>query len=109
MRCVTRYLKITLIFFVALQGLVGGLGNLASLGTTTYAAVAGVLSMQGVPSSVPHVFALNAPIFVWVGAFWILLLKLLTGVAGSLGTFQLLRHRNGSTEEFQRAKYWGLD
>jgi predicted small integral membrane protein len=47
----TRYLKIALIFFVALQGLVGGFGNLASI-DTTYAGVARVLSMDGVPSSV---------------------------------------------------------
>jgi predicted small integral membrane protein len=107
MHSVTRYLKIALIFFVALQGLVGGFGNLASL-DTTYAGVARVLSMEGVPSSVPRVFAFDAPVVIWVGACWILLLKLLTGVTGAFGVFQLFRYRNGSTEKFQSAKYWGL-
>jgi predicted small integral membrane protein len=107
MRSVTRYLKIALIFFVALQGLVGGFGNLAGL-ETTYAGVARVLSMEGVPSSIPRVFAFDMPIFIWVGACWILLLKLLTGVTGAIGVFQLFRYRNGSGEEFEAAKYWGL-
>jgi predicted small integral membrane protein len=103
----TRYLKIALIFFVALQGLVGGFGNLAGL-DTTYAGVARVLSMEGVPSSIPRVFAFDAPIFIWVGACWILLLKLLTGVTGAFWAFQLFKYRNGAAEEFQAAKYWGL-
>lgn len=107
MRSVTRYLKIALIFFVALQGLVGGLGNLAGL-DTTYVGVARVLSMEGVAAPVPRVFAFDAPIIIWVGAFWILLLKLLTGVTGAIGVFQLFRCRNGAAEEFQAAKYWGL-
>lgn len=107
MRNVTRYLKIALIFFVALQGLVGGFGNLAGL-DTTYGGVARVLSMEGVPSSAPRVFAFDAPIFIWIGACWILLLKLVTGVTCAIGVFQLLRYRNGSAEEFQAAKYWGL-
>jgi predicted small integral membrane protein len=64
--------------------------------------------MEGVPSSIPRVFAFDAPIFIWIGAFWILLLKLVTGAAGAIGVFQLFRYRNGSAEEFQSAKYWGL-
>ncbi len=107
MRNGTRYLKIALIFFVALQGLVGGFGNLAGL-DTTYGGVARVLSMEGVPSSTPRVFAFDAPVFIWVGVGWILLLKLLTGVTGAIGVFQLFRSRNGSAVEFQAAKYWGL-
>ena len=107
MRNATRYLKIALVFFVSLQGLVGGFGNLAGL-DTTYGGVARVLSMEGVPSSVPRVFAFDAPIFIWIGACWILLLKLVTGVTGAIGVFQLFRYRNGSAEEFQAAKYWGL-
>ena len=107
MQIVTRYLKIALILCVALQGLVGGLGNLAGLGTT-YAGVARVLSMEGVPPMVPRVFAFDAPLFIWIGAFWILLLKLVTGVTGAIGVFQLFRYRYGSVEEFQSAKYWGL-
>lgn len=103
----TRYLKIALIFFVALQGLIGGFGNLAGF-ETTYDGVARVLSMEGVPPTIPRVFAFNAPILVWVGVCWILLLKLLTGVTGAIGVFQLFRYRNGSAEEFQAAKYWGL-
>jgi len=107
MRSGTRYLKIALIFFVALQGIVGGLGNLAGL-DTTYGAVALVLSMEGVPSSVPRVFAFDSLAFIWIGTFWILILKLVTGVSGAVGVFQLLRHRNDSAEKFQAAKYWGL-
>lgn len=107
MRDMTRHLKVSLIFFVALQGLVGGLGNVAGL-QTTYSAVERVLSMEGVPSNFPRVFAFEAPAFIWVGVCWIVLLKLLTGVTGAIGVFQLLRHRSGSSEEFQRAKYWGL-
>ena len=107
MRMASRYLKIALIFFVALQGLIGGFGNLAGL-DTTYSAVARVLSMEGVPESVPRVFALNAPVFIWIGACWILVLKLVTGVTGTIGVVQLTRHRNGSTDAFQSAKYWGL-
>lgn len=107
MRKLTRYLKILLIFFVALQGLVGGIGNLAGL-ETTYTAVARVLSMEGVPSSFPRVFAFDTPIVIWFGVCWILLLKLLTGVTGAIGVFQLFRFRNGSGDEFQSAKYWGL-
>ena len=103
----TRHLKIALIFFVALQGLVGGLGNLAGL-ETTYGGVSRVLSMEGVPSPVPRVFAFDAPIVIWLGVCWILLLKLLTGVTGAIGVLQLVRYRNGSAEEFQAAKYWGL-
>jgi len=37
-----------------------------------------------------------------------LLLKLVTGVTGAIGVFQLFRYRNGSAEEFQAAKYWSL-
>ncbi len=107
MRSATRHLKIALIFFVSLQGLVGGLGNLASL-DTTYAAAARVLSMEGVQPSVPRVFAFDTPIVVWIGVFWILLLKLITGVTGAIGVFQLLQNRNGSADQFQTAKYWGL-
>lgn len=103
----TRYLKIALILFVALQGLVGGFGNLAGL-KTTYGGVARVLSMEGVSPTIPRVFAFDAPIFVWAGVCWILLLKLLTGVTGAVGAFQLFRYRNASTAEFQAAKYWGL-
>jgi predicted small integral membrane protein len=102
-----RYLKIALIFFVSLQGLVGGIGNIAGL-DSTYAAVAQVLSMDGVPSSIPRVFAFDAPIVIWIGTFWILLLKLVTGIAGAYGAVQLFQHRNGSAEEFQSAKYWAI-
>ena len=108
MRKGTRYLKIALIFFVAVQGLVGGFGNLASLGTTTYDRVARVLSMEGVPSSFPHLFAVDAPVFIWIGACWILLLKLASGISGAVGVVQLVRYRNGSAAEFQAAKHWGL-
>jgi predicted small integral membrane protein len=107
MRNGTRYLKIALIFFVALQGLVGGFGNLAGL-DTTYGGVARVLAMDGVPASLPRVFAFDAPIVIWVGVCWILLLKLLTGVTGAIGVFRLFQFRNGSAVEFQAAKYWGL-
>ena len=107
MRRATRYLKIALIFFVALQGLVGGIGNIAGL-DSTYASVAQVLSMDGVPSSMPRVFAFEAPTVIWFGTLWILLLKLATGVTGAYGAAQLFRHRNSSIEEFQSAKYWGL-
>jgi predicted small integral membrane protein len=107
MHKLARHLKIALIFFVALQGLAGGLGNLVGL-ETTYGGVARVLSMEGVPSSVPRVFAFDAPIFIWVGVCWILLLKLLTGVTGAIGVLQLFRYRNGSAVVFQAAKYWGL-
>jgi predicted small integral membrane protein len=103
----TRYLKIALIFFVALQGLVGGVGNLAGL-DTTYAGVARVVAMQGVPSSIPRAFAFDSPLLVWVGVCWIVLLKLATGVAGAMGVMRLLRNRNGSAAEFNAAKYWGL-
>jgi predicted small integral membrane protein len=102
-----RYLKIALIFFVALQGLVGGIGNVMGI-TRGYEAVASVLAMDGVPESFPRVFAFEAPIIVWIGIFWILTLKLLTGVTGAVGVWQLWRHRNGSGPEFQAAKRWGL-
>jgi len=107
MRNLARDVKILLILFVALQGLVGGLVNLAGLGNV-YDTVARVLSMEGVPSSVPRVFASDAPIFIWLGVLWIALLKLITGVTGVMGVFQLLRFRNCSATEFQAAKYWGL-
>lgn len=104
---VTRYIKIALIFFVALQGLIGGFGNLAGI-DVTYDSVAQVVSMEGVSSSVPRVFAFDAPIIVWFGALWILVLKLVTGATGTIGVVQLIRHRNDSADAFQTAKYWGL-
>ncbi|MEZ5500261.1 MAG: DUF2165 family protein [Steroidobacteraceae bacterium] len=103
----TRYIKIALVFFVALQGLVGGVGNLAGL-STTYNTVAGVLSMEGVPASVPRIFAVNAAPLIWIGVCWIFLLKLATGVTGAIGVWQLWWRRNASSEEFQAAKRWGL-
>jgi predicted small integral membrane protein len=103
----TRYIKIALIFFVALQGLLGGIGNLVGLGST-YAAVAGVLAMDGVPESVPRVFAVQAPVVIWLGVAWISLLKLATGVTAAIGVVQLWEHRDSSPEDFQAAKGWGL-
>jgi predicted small integral membrane protein len=103
-----RYLKMTLIFFVALQGLVGGMGNLASFNTGTYDAVASVLSMEGVPEAMPRVFAFDAPVFIWLGACWILVLKLVTGITGAYGAWRLFRARNDAAEAFHAAKYWGL-
>jgi predicted small integral membrane protein len=103
----TRYIKIALIFFVALQGLVGGIGNLAGV-SGTRDAVARVLAMEGVPEAVPRLFAVDAPVFIWFGVCWIFLLKLLTGVTGAIGTWQLWAHRNAPADEFQAAKRWGI-
>lgn len=103
----TRYIKIALIFFVALQGLVGGIANLANI-SATYDAVARVLAMEGVPASIPRLFASDTPILVWLGACWIFMLKLSTGGMGAVGVWQLWRSRRASAEEFQSAKRWGL-
>ena len=85
----------------------GGVGNLAGL-PTTYDAVAAALSMEGVPASVPRVFAVDAAPIVWIGVCWIFLLKLATGVAGAIGVWQLWQSRNATAEEFQVAKRWAL-
>jgi predicted small integral membrane protein len=103
----TRYIKTALIFFVALQGLVGGIGNLVNI-STTYDAVARVLGMEGVPPSIPRLFAFDTPILVWLGACWIFVLKLVTGGTGAIGVWQLWRSRRASAAEFQAAKRWGL-
>jgi len=107
MRNATRYLKMVLISFVALQGLVGGLGNIVGV-ATTYGGVARVLSMEGVPASFPRIFAFDSATVIWIGVCWIILLKLLTGVTGFVGAVRMFQCRNRPAVEFQAAKTWGL-
>jgi len=97
MGIILRYIKILLSMSVAAWGIVAGTMNLVYY---NHRGVSMVMSMQGEDS----VRATSTPALFAIGYAFIYLGKFATGIACSLGTYQLWQARNASLAEFAKAK-----
>ncbi|MDJ0918500.1 MAG: DUF2165 family protein [Woeseiaceae bacterium] len=101
----TRTLKILFAAIVAFWGLVGALGNFASLGIA-YEYVEMVTSMSGViPDGEPGPpWRTSSPIIVWAGVMLIVLGKLGAFAFCSTGVFRMVKSRAADARAFANAK-----
>ena len=102
-----RHVKIGLIVTVALWGLIGALGNLLDWGQAlgSVEAVTSMASFAGGPESWQ---ATTNPIVVWLGALFIVISKLTTGILCAAGAANMWQSRGGSAVDFNSAKALGL-
>ena len=103
-----RNIKILLALAVALWGIMGGLGNLASYehGAAT---VETVMSMKTLPPEVlPDGPGEPAPLLVALGFAFIWVLKLVGGALCLVGTFRMWIARKAESEIFSDAKRWAI-
>jgi predicted small integral membrane protein len=104
-----RTLKILFAAIVAYWGLIGAMGNFASL-SIAYDYVEMVTSMSGVvdAGAAAPPWRTSSPVIVWAGVLLIVLGKLGAAVFCSLGVFKMLRARNADRQEFARARQWAV-
>lgn len=102
-----RTVKIGLIVSVALWGFVGALGNVLDW-KQALGAVAAVTSMTTFEGGVESWQATANPMIMWLGALYIMLSKLTTGIMCTVGAGQMWRSRGGSVADFTAAKATAL-
>ncbi|MEM7431275.1 MAG: DUF2165 family protein [Pseudomonadota bacterium] len=98
-----RYVKIFLVLSLGFWGLIGTVGNLSEI-PVVYGAVKDVASMANVPDGVGPPFRVSSPFIIWAGVVLIVLGKLVALVGGLGGGAVMLKHVNGSADEFARSK-----
>jgi len=98
-----RIVKIGLIGTVVLWGFFGVLGNVLGL-EQTLGAVSAVASMGTFEGGAESWQATSNPVVIWLGALFIMLSKLSTGVLCAVGAARMWQSRNGSTADFAAAK-----
>ncbi|MDJ0907415.1 MAG: DUF2165 family protein [Woeseiaceae bacterium] len=104
-----RTLKILFAGIVAFWGLIGAMGNFASLGIA-YEYVEMVTSMSGVfeERDAAPPWRTTSPIVVSAGVALIVLGKLGAMVFCSLGAFKMVRARKADQRSFASAKQWAV-
>ena len=102
-----RYLKIALIAFVGLWGILGGIGNLGGY-DVGYQSVAGVLARNDTMGPTGPFVAFSNPAFIHLGLAAIWLGKLVCGALCFWGAGQMWSKRNASADVFNAAKTMGL-
>lgn len=98
-----RYLKIALIVFVALWGILGGTANLGGY-QAGYQQVADVLAREGTLGPTGPFLAFSHPAFIHLGLSTIWLGKLISGALCLLGAWRMWVARSASAETFDAAK-----
>lgn len=103
-----RYLKIVLVAFVGLLGLLYVAGNVtnwnAGLGAVAY-----VMGMQGHEIYVSHIFPpFSHPALVTIAYLIILVGEFLVGVLSLKGAWDLWRARHAGSDTFNRAKTYAV-
>jgi len=104
---VVRTVKIGLIGTVALWGFIGALGNVLDW-NQTLGAVAAVTSMASFEGGAGSWQATTNPLVIWLGALFIMLSKVTTGVMCSVGAVQMWQSRRNDASDFRAAKAFGL-
>lgn len=103
-----RYIKILLALAVALWGLLGGLGNLASYQEGKQS-VRTVLSMETIPESATTDRSSEpSQIVVTAGFAFIWALKLIGGLLCLVGAVKMWFSRTAESKIFERAKGWAI-
>ena len=102
-----RTLKIGLVITVALWGFTGALGNVLDWGQTT-GAVSVVTSMNSFEGGAESWQASTSPVLIWLGALFIMLSKVTTGVLSTVGAGRMWQARTGSAVDFAAAKSFAL-
>jgi predicted small integral membrane protein len=102
-----RTLKIVLVLSVAAWGLLGAFGNLTDWSGAVNA-VSAVTSMATVKGGTESWQATNSQPLIFIGAAFILLLKIVCGILCLIGAKDMWRARAGTAQEFQLAKSYAL-
>lgn len=98
-----RIVKIGLIVSVMLWGYFGVLGNVLDL-EQTLGAVRAVTSMATFDGGAESWQATSNPLVIWLGALFIMLAKLSTGILCMVGAGRMWQSRNKSAADFATAK-----
>jgi len=98
-----RTVKVGLIVTVALWGFIGALGNILDW-NQALGAVSAVASMATFEGGSESWQATASPIVIWLGALFIVLSKLTTGVFCTIGAMQMWQSRSGDAASFKEAK-----
>lgn len=98
-----RKTKILLVVTVALWGLTGAFGNLTDW-DGTLGAVGAVTSMTTFEGGAESWKATTNPAAQWLGALFIMLSKLATGVMCSMGAWRMWQAQSGDAASFAAAK-----
>lgn len=104
-----RPLKIVLVAIVAFWGLIGAMGNFASL-DMSYQYVEIVTSMSGMlaDDAPAPPWRTTSPIVVWAGVLLIVLGKLGAFAFCSAGAYMMFRARKADQRAFAAAKKWAI-
>lgn len=102
-----RTLKIALVLSVAAWGLLGAFGNLMDW-SGAVKAVSAVTSMATVKDGAQSWQATSSQPLVFIGAAFIPLLKIVSGILCLIGANDMWRARAGTAQEFQLAKSYAL-
>lgn len=105
---IIRYLKIVLVVFVGLQGILYVAGNSANwnAGLET---IAYVLSMEGHEAYGSHIVpAITNPVLVTIAFLLILAGELLVGVLSLKGAWDLWNARKGNAHDFNASKTYAM-
>jgi predicted small integral membrane protein len=98
-----RKVKILLVAIIALWGFLGALGN-ATDWSGTIAAVGSVTSMETFVEGATSWKATSNTAVIWVGALFIMLMKVATGVMCSIGALRMWQARDDDVMVFAEAK-----
>ena len=98
-----RIMKISLIVTVALWGFFGALGNILDW-NQALGAVAAVTSMATFEGGAESWQATTNPMIMWLGALFIMLSKLSTGIMCGVGSARMWQVRGGNVADFTAAK-----
>jgi predicted small integral membrane protein len=103
-----RYIKIALAAFAALFCLFYALQNVVNLGPAEWfvGTMAGMEGHEAYPNTFG--FAVTSPILVKLMLWIIIIGEIAAGLLAGKGAIDLLRARNGSSEEFNAAKTYAL-
>ncbi len=102
-----RIVKIGLIVTVALWGFVGALGNILDW-NQALGAVTAVTSMASFEGGTESWRATTNPVIIWLGALFIMLSKLTTGMLCAVGARRMWQSRRREIADFKAAKAIGL-
>ena len=102
-----QYLKIILVAFIALWGLIGGLGNLADYESGSQT-VGRVLSMVETFSGGKMWRATGNSVLIAIGYASIFIPKLVCSVLCGIGAWQMWQSRNGPAEIFNQSKKYAI-
>lgn len=103
-----RYLKIILVVFVGLQGLLYVVGNIANWSSAVWF-VGYVLGMEGHEAYATHIFPpITSPILITLVLIVIVAAEFLVGALSLKGAWDLWQVRKASAEAFESAKTFAI-